>query len=156
MAIDRVQRQTVRASYLPPSTHENSSTRNRNNVRLAELFNIWISRPSLMPYGCGLISVGRVGSFLVLRIKRDTAKNQPDIHKKKQLKWNRPHGTLVEMEMEGHYQKGPHSIEAYLQQTAIANPHVSIAYDSPQGKQIRHCLACSSVASPKRPPVQPC
>src|SRR3974390_2981 len=67
----------------------------------------------------------------------DTARNQPDIHKKKQLKWNRPHGTLVEMEMEGHYQKGPHSIEVYLKQTAITNPHVSIAYDSPQGNHVR-------------------
>ena len=67
----------------------------------------------------------------------DTARNQPDIHKKKQLKWDRSHGTSVEMEMEGHYQKGPHSIEAYLQQTAIANPHVSITYENPQGDQIR-------------------
>jgi DNA topoisomerase-6 subunit B len=41
----------------------------------------------------------------------DTAKNQPDIHRKKRLKWDRPHGTRVEMEMEGHYQKGPHSVE---------------------------------------------
>ncbi len=63
----------------------------------------------------------------------DTARNQPDIHRKKQLKWDRPHGTLVEIELEGHYQKGPHSIEAYLKQTAIANPHVSITYRDPQG-----------------------
>jgi DNA topoisomerase VI subunit B len=79
----------------------------------------------------------------------DTAKNQPDIHKKKQLKWNRPHGTLVEMEMEGHYQKGQHSIEAYLQQTAIANPHVRIAYDSPQENQIRFIRSTKSL--PTRP-----
>jgi len=44
----------------------------------------------------------------------DTAKNQPDIHRKKQLKWDSPHGTLVEIELEGHYQKGPHLVEAYL------------------------------------------
>ena len=37
----------------------------------------------------------------------DTAKNQPDIHRKKRLQWDRPHGTRVEMEMEGHHQKGP-------------------------------------------------
>ena len=67
----------------------------------------------------------------------DTAKNQPDIHRKKRLKWDRPHGTRVEMEMEGHYQKGPHSIEVYLKQTAIANPHLTINYQDPQGEQIR-------------------
>ena len=44
----------------------------------------------------------------------DTAKKQPDIHRKKQLKWDSPHGTLVEIELEGHYQKGPHLVEAYL------------------------------------------
>src|SRR5512136_1596875 len=52
----------------------------------------------------------------------DTARNQPDIHRKRRLRWDRPHGTKVEMEMEGHYQKGPHSVEVYLKQTAIANP----------------------------------
>ena len=67
----------------------------------------------------------------------DTAKNRPDIHKKKRLEWQRPHGTRVEMEMEGHYQKGPHSIEAYLKQTAIANPHVTLIFQGPQGEQMR-------------------
>jgi DNA topoisomerase VI subunit B len=28
------------------------------------------------------------------------------------------------MKGKGHYQKGPHSIDMYLKQTAIANPHV--------------------------------
>jgi DNA topoisomerase-6 subunit B len=67
----------------------------------------------------------------------DTAKNRPDIHKKKRLEWQRPHGTRVEMEMEGHYQKGPHSVEAYLKQTAIANPHVTLIFQGPHGEQIR-------------------
>ncbi len=67
----------------------------------------------------------------------DTARNQPDIHRKKQLTWDRPHGTLVEIELDGHYQGGPHSIEAYLKQTAIANPHVAITCRDPRGKDIR-------------------
>ena len=58
----------------------------------------------------------------------DVARNGPDIHRKKQIEWGRPHGTRVEMEIEGHYQKGPHSIETYLKQTAIANPHVTLVY----------------------------
>jgi len=67
----------------------------------------------------------------------DTAKNRPDIHKKKRMEWDRRHGTRVEMEMEGHYQKGPHSVEVYLKQVAIANPHVTIIYQDPQGQEIR-------------------
>ena len=67
----------------------------------------------------------------------DVARNRPDIHRKKQIAWDRPHGTRVEMEMEGHYQKGPHSIETYLKQTAIANPHVTLVYKDAQGAELR-------------------
>src|SRR5512136_1472273 len=51
----------------------------------------------------------------------DTAKNQPDIHKKKRIAWSRAHGTRVEMEIEGVNQAGPHSVEVYLTQTAIVD-----------------------------------
>jgi DNA topoisomerase-6 subunit B len=71
-----------------------------------------------------------------LYVSLDTAKNRPDIHRKKRLEWDRPHGTRVEMEMEGHPQKGPHSIEAYVKQTAIANPHLTISYQDPGGQEI--------------------
>jgi DNA topoisomerase-6 subunit B len=71
-----------------------------------------------------------------LYVSIDTAKNRPDIHKKKRLEWDRLHGTRVEMEMEGHHQKGPHSIEAYLKQTAIANPHLTITYQDPRGQDV--------------------
>jgi DNA topoisomerase-6 subunit B len=84
-----------------------------------------------------------------LYVSIDTAKNRPDIHKKKRREWDRPHGTRVEMEMEGHYQKGPHSIEVYLKQTAIANPHVTITYKDPQGKEM--CFARSIDKLPPRP-----
>jgi len=84
-----------------------------------------------------------------LYVSIDTAKNRPDIHKKKRLEWDRLHGTRVEMEMEGHYQKGPHSIEVYLKQTAIANPHLTITYQDPQGEQLR--FARSTDELPPRP-----
>jgi DNA topoisomerase-6 subunit B len=79
----------------------------------------------------------------------DTAKNRPDIHKKKRMAWDRRHGTRVEMEMEGHYQKGPHSVEVYLKQTAIANPHVTIIYQDPRGQEIR--FARNTKTLPPRP-----
>ena len=79
----------------------------------------------------------------------DTAKNQPDIHRKKRMQWDHPHGTRIEMEVEGHYQKGPHSIDVYLKQTAIANPHLTISYQDPRGEQI--CFARSTKKLPPRP-----
>lgn len=71
-----------------------------------------------------------------LLVSIDTAKNRPEIHKKKQVPWDCPHGTRVEVQMEGHFHKGKYSIENYLQQTAIANPHVTIRFQDPQGDQI--------------------
>ena len=84
----------------------------------------------------------------------DTAKNQPDIHRKKRLQWDRPRGTRVEMEMEGHYQKGPHSIEVYLKQTAIANPHLTITYQDPQGKQT-HFVRSTKKLPPRPAEIKP-
>jgi DNA topoisomerase-6 subunit B len=84
-----------------------------------------------------------------LYVSLDTAKNRPDIHKKRRLEWDRPHGTRVEIEMEGHYQKGPHSIEVYLKQTAIANPHLTITYQDPQGETIRFVRSTDKL--PPRP-----
>jgi DNA topoisomerase-6 subunit B len=84
-----------------------------------------------------------------LHVSIDTAKNRPDIHRKRRLAWDRNHGTRVEMELEGHHQKGPHSIEAYLKQTAIANPHVTITYQNPHGEQIQFARSINEL--PRRP-----
>jgi DNA topoisomerase-6 subunit B len=67
-------------------------------------------------------------------ISIDTSKNRPDIHRKRKVAWRRRHGTRVEVEMEGHYTKGSHSVEMYLKQTAIANPHVTLRFVDPHGK----------------------
>ena len=72
-----------------------------------------------------------------LDVSIDTAKNQPDIHRKRRVEWDRPHGTRVEIEMEGHDQKGPHSVDVYLKQTAIANPHVTLIYRNRASNEIR-------------------
>lgn len=84
-----------------------------------------------------------------LYVSIDTANNRPDIHKKRRIEWSRQHGTRVEMEIEGVNQAGPHSVEVYLKQTAIANPHVSIAYRGPRGKELY--FARSSETLPPRP-----
>lgn len=71
-----------------------------------------------------------------LHVSIDTVKNQPDIYRKRRVQWDRLHGTRVEIEMEGRDQKGAHSVEVYLKQTAIANPHVTLIYRNRVGDEI--------------------
>jgi DNA topoisomerase VI subunit B len=44
------------------------------------------------------------------------------------------HGTRVTIELEAKYQRGRGSVDEYLEQTAIANPHVTLHYLDPEGK----------------------
>jgi DNA topoisomerase VI subunit B len=60
------------------------------------------------------------------------------MHGKKKIKWDRPQGTWIEAEMEGRYQRGTHSVEMYLKQTAIANPHASFHFEGPHGEDITY------------------
>src|SRR5512145_2789431 len=59
-------------------------------------------------------------------VQIDTKKNEPRILEKKQIDWDAPRGTQVCMEVDGRYQKGRASVDEYLEQTAIANPHVDL------------------------------
>src|SRR5262249_23580226 len=43
-------------------------------------------------------------------------------------------GTEVTVEIDGRYQKGRASVDEYLEQTAIANPHVRLVYRTPEGE----------------------
>jgi DNA topoisomerase-6 subunit B len=43
------------------------------------------------------------------------------------------HGTRVTIELEAKYQRGRGSVDEYLEQTAIANPHIVIHYVDPDG-----------------------
>jgi DNA topoisomerase-6 subunit B len=88
-----------------------------------------------------------LASELIVSI--DTKKNKPDIHRKKRVPWQRPHGTRVEVEMEGHYHQGPHSIGMYLKQTALANPHVTLHFQDPDGARL--CFTRSTTQLPPRP-----
>jgi len=45
------------------------------------------------------------------------------------------HGTRVTIEMEAKYHRGRGSVEEYLQQTAIANPHARIHFQPPEGEE---------------------
>ena len=43
------------------------------------------------------------------------------------------HGTRVTIELEARYQRGRGSVDEYLEQTAMANPHVTLHYVDPDG-----------------------
>src|SRR3989338_4680732 len=69
-------------------------------------------------------------------LKIDTQKNAPQIIKEATIDWEKAHGTRIELDLEGSYQKGGQSIDQYLKQTAIVNPHVTLIYTNPKAEQI--------------------
>jgi len=69
-------------------------------------------------------------------LKLDTQKNKPEIFKEQIIEWNKDHGTRIELDLEGSYIGGSQSIDQYLKQTAIVNPHVTIIYTNPKAEQI--------------------
>jgi DNA topoisomerase-6 subunit B len=64
----------------------------------------------------------------------DTKKNEPRIFESRKIDWEHQRGTQVALEIEGRYQKGRASVDEYLEQTAIANPHVDLVYHTPEGE----------------------
>jgi DNA topoisomerase-6 subunit B len=58
-------------------------------------------------------------------------------------------GTSVTIELEGRYQRGRGSVDDYLEQTAIANPHVTIHYTDPDGND--HLYLRSTKTLPDEP-----
>ena len=67
-------------------------------------------------------------------VQIDTKKNEPRIFENKKIDWENHRGTQVTLEIEGRYQKGRASVDEYLEQTAIANPHVKLVYHTPEGE----------------------
>lgn len=68
-------------------------------------------------------------------IRIDTTKNAPEIVKDEEVQWDSPHGTKVEIDLEARHQKGRQSIDQYLEQISLANPHVRIVYQGPEGEK---------------------
>ncbi len=66
----------------------------------------------------------------------DTKRNRPDIIKDEEVEFPRDRGTRVTIELQARYLKGKTSVDEYLRQTAIANPHVHLKYITPDGQLI--------------------
>ena len=67
-------------------------------------------------------------------IQIDTRKNLPEVLKEGEEKWDQDHGTMVSMELQATYKKGRRSVDDYLAQTTLANPHADITYTDPKGE----------------------
>ncbi len=61
----------------------------------------------------------------------DTQKNQPAVRKQEEIEWELDHGTQVEIELEAAYRKGQHSVDSYMRQISLANPHAKLTYLPP-------------------------
>jgi len=64
----------------------------------------------------------------------DTKKNEPRIFENKKIDWEHERGTQVALEIDGRYQKGRASVDEFLEQVAIANPHVRLVYRTPESE----------------------
>ena len=65
----------------------------------------------------------------------NTTTNSPDILKDDEKDWNKEHGTRIEIDIEATYQKGQQSVDEYLKETSVVNPHVTIIYVNPKAEQ---------------------
>jgi DNA topoisomerase-6 subunit B len=72
-------------------------------------------------------------------LQMDTQKNRPEIISDQEMaSWNpdgpeMEHGTEVSITLEARFQRGRASVDEYLEQTAIANPHAAIHWIAPDG-----------------------
>jgi len=78
----------------------------------------------------------------------DTKKNEPAVLRDDVVEWDHEHGTRVEIELTGSYKRGQHSVDTYLQQTAVANPHVALSYRNPRGEEFAWARAADRLPAP--------
>jgi len=84
----------------------------------------------------------------------DTKKNAPVVLDDGAVEWERPHGTRIEMEIEAVYQKGKRSVDQYLHQVALANPHADIRFIAPKSDPV-HYERLSNQLPPPATPIKP-
>jgi DNA topoisomerase VI subunit B len=65
----------------------------------------------------------------------DTKSNEPKVKRDEVVNWDVEHGTRVEIELEGAYRGGQHSVDAYIRQISLANPHAEIVYVPPKAEE---------------------
>ncbi|MFW6025549.1 MAG: DNA topoisomerase VI subunit B, partial [Candidatus Woesearchaeota archaeon] len=82
---------------------------------------------------------------LKLSLHIDTRTNKPVISSEREVEWDREHGTSIELELEANYRKGRQSVDEYLKEVAIVNPHATITYVNPYAEQMIYTRAVKEV-----------
>ncbi len=85
------------------------------------------------------------------RVGIDLARNAPEardaeIGEKEEV----PQGTKVVLEIEGRYQKHGKSVDEYLKETAVANPHARFVFKDPDGATTVHERASKELPAPAK------
>jgi DNA topoisomerase-6 subunit B len=76
-----------------------------------------------------------------LEVRIDSRSNTPEVLNKDTnttVPWEKDHGTAVEIELTGLYRGGRTSVDAYLEQTVVANPHLELTYKPPRGNPVHY------------------
>ncbi len=60
----------------------------------------------------------------------DTDTNEPEIDVESETTWERPHGTRIELEMEGNM-RARKQLHNYVKYTAVVNPHARVEFEEP-------------------------
>jgi DNA topoisomerase-6 subunit B len=85
-----------------------------------------------------------------MELHLNTQNNSPEIMVDEVKPWdNKEHGTRIEMDLEASYIKGDQSVDQYLKETAIVNPHTTIIYTNPKAEQFIYARATDNL--PKEP-----
>jgi DNA topoisomerase-6 subunit B len=83
-------------------------------------------------------------------VQIDTARNRPEVILDEECDFEIATGTKVTMTLEGKYQKGRQSVDEYIAQTAMANPHAEIIYQAPDGNSYEYRRQTREMPTPPR------
>lgn len=84
------------------------------------------------------------------KVRIDTQENEPEVIEERLVDdYKFDHGTSIEMDIEGKYTLGHHSVRTYLKHTAIMNPYARIVLTEPDGNTIEFPRVTDKL--PKRP-----
>ncbi len=90
-----------------------------------------------------------------LEVRIDARTNAPDVLKDEfDEAFESEHGTRVTIELSGLYRAGRASVQSYLEQTVVANPHLELTFVPPKGEAV-HFPRASEVLPPETQEIKP-
>ena len=93
---------------------------------------------------------GRGRAGYRLEIALDTRKNAPVVVTEEEIEVEKDHGTKVAIEMQADYKHGQRHLIRYVEQTVLANPHLSLTYVRPNAPPLHFPRAA------EEPPKEAC